>query len=882
MILQVGQRWVADTDSSLGLGMVLEFDRRKLTLEFPATGETRVYGRGDAPLTRVVFSVGDTIETLSGQSYEVEQVEQVNDLSIYLTKEGEAVVETQLSPTIELRHPQKRLLANQLDKPYWFDFRCDLSEGYQRWYQSNTIGLLGARIMLTPHQLYVAAQATSQLPVRVLLADEVGLGKTIEAGLILHRLMLQQQAQRVLIIVPEALQVQWFVELLRRFNIKANLYDKELVVEDTNVLIVSHSALTPDVDVVNEVWDCVIIDEAHHFSVDDGSDQSESIQVLAMNCEHLLLLSATPERMGMEEHFHRLKLIDSSRFSDFKTYKKQLAHYSELANKLSSIEVDAPLTQDVQAYLSEQFPNEPIDKLDNEAIVSLLLDCYGTGRSVFRNTRQSVQGFPARQLMIHPSVDDMTQKYEWLSHYIQANPGQKTLLITKNIEDVLAIKTWLYQSTGQDCPVFHEQMSLLERDRAAAYFAEDESTAPLLICSEIGGEGRNFQFCHHLICWDLPEHPDVLEQRIGRLDRIGQTDTITLHVCPKAGSGTEEKLAWYHGVLNCIECSNPAAGAIHNQYFEDYLKDKSVAEQAQQAMNALLNELEQGRDKLLEINSCPPQKAEQWVNQVRDDEIAYQPQTIIEQAVDLLNLHYEQLDYHRFSVIPSDQMLLPSLAGIPAEGCEITYHRDTALAREDVQLMTWDHPFLQGLVDLMGQSPMGTASVALFPIKTLPPGKLLVEAAYTLTVQSAHKAEATRYLESASIRVLCYEQANTNLSAMMPRDSLSSVIEPARKDICHTIVRDYRPKIESLIKQSLGHAENEQASIISTAIKAIERDHQMALARLTALERRNSQSLDTDKQSIDDHYQQLIDSLSTACQPVLTAVRVLVTYQPEF
>ena len=93
-----------------------------------------------------------------------------------------------------------------------------------------------------------------------------------------------------------------------------------------------------------------------------------------------------------------------------------------------------------------------------------------------------------------------------------------------------AWKSYLQLKVGIRCAAFYEGLSIIERDRAAAYFADTEGGAQVLVCSEIGSEGRNFQFAHHLVLFDLPLNPDLLEQRIGRLDRIGQTEIINIHV----------------------------------------------------------------------------------------------------------------------------------------------------------------------------------------------------------------------------------------------------------------------------------------------------------------------------------------------------------------
>src|SRR5690606_14407009 len=102
------------------------------------------------------------------------------------------------------------------------------------------------------------------------------------------------------------------------------------------------------------------------------------------------------------------------------------------------------------------------------------------------------------------------------------------------------------------------QMRLLERDRAAAFFADHETGSQALICSEIGSEGRNFQFVHHLVLFDLPFNPDLLEQRIGRLDRIGQTEIIRIYAPCLQNSAQAVMLHWYHDGLNALEKICPA------------------------------------------------------------------------------------------------------------------------------------------------------------------------------------------------------------------------------------------------------------------------------------------------------------------------------------
>jgi ATP-dependent helicase HepA len=126
----------------------------------------------------------------------------------------------------------------------------------------------------------------------------------------------------------------------------------------------------------------------------------------------------------------------------------------------------------------------------------------------------------------------------------------KILLICTTKEKVLALEAAI-SKIKLNVGVFHEDLSLVQRDRNAAWFADNENTQ-ILLCSEIGSEGRNFQFAHHLILFDVPFHPELLEQRIGRLDRIGQKNDINIHIPYILGSPQNLLVRWFHEGLNAF------------------------------------------------------------------------------------------------------------------------------------------------------------------------------------------------------------------------------------------------------------------------------------------------------------------------------------------
>ena len=223
---RAGQRWVSDSEPELGLGIVLRAEFGRVELFFPAANGHRQYALKSAPLRRVQFLSGDRIKLHDGASLLVESSEECDGLLVYRA-EGREVKEAELSDTISFSTPEARLMAGQVDDLHTFDLRAEALSRRCRMRKSAVRGFTGGRVDLIPHQMFIAAEVASRLAPRVLLADEVGLGKTIEAGLILHRLHLTGRADRVLVLVPEPLIHQWFIELLRRFNLLFSIFDEE-------------------------------------------------------------------------------------------------------------------------------------------------------------------------------------------------------------------------------------------------------------------------------------------------------------------------------------------------------------------------------------------------------------------------------------------------------------------------------------------------------------------------------------------------------------------------------------------------------------------------------------------------------------------------------
>ncbi|MFI0459656.1 MAG: RNA polymerase-associated protein RapA, partial [Candidatus Thiodiazotropha endolucinida] len=631
-----GQRWISDSESELGLGSVVECQGRTVSIHFPAVGETRVYARQGAPLTRVAFSVGDRVESRDGDTLLVSRVIEKNGCLNYLgedqTGRQSTLAEADLNDSLRIDQPQQRLSTGQIDPPHWFNLRYHTLRRFGRHLQSPILGLGGPRIDLIPHQLYIAHEVANRPNPRVLLADEVGLGKTIEACLILHHQLMTGRTSRALILVPDPLVHQWLVELLRRFNLKFRIFDEETcqAIQDSGqadnpfhaeqLVLCSLDLFHHNTQRLSQAleggWDMLIVDEAHHltWSADDPSAEYLLVEALALKTPGVLLLTATPEQLGRAGHFARLRLLDPDRYYDLQAFQEEEHHYQPVAEAVEQLLRHNRITKAAASQLwdildeSEQQPlltlleENDIDEAQRdtarETLISMLLDRHGTGRVLFRNTRAGVSGFPKRELHNyplplpveyegagtecdvpaelsltperlyadrgHPAWWLVDPRVAWVTEQLKQHVSRKYLLICAHAETAIELQEAIRVQTGIGAALFHEGMSIIERDRSAAWFADPEG-ARLMICSEIGSEGRNFQFAHHLILFDLPLDPDLLEQRIGRLDRIGQKETVRIHL-PYLEPGPQSILLhWYRDGLDAFSHPVPGAHELYKQ-----------------------------------------------------------------------------------------------------------------------------------------------------------------------------------------------------------------------------------------------------------------------------------------------------------------------------
>lgn len=945
----IGQRWVSNSEAELGLGIIKSSSGRRVEVLFPAVGEQRTYAADNAPLSRVIYPIGDKVNTNENRSFTISERHDFNGCIVYQGIDDAdvevSIHEMDLDSHVQFSQPQDRLFAGQIDKNSQFELRIETLAHQHRLQQSTVFGLMGARVQLLPHQMYIASQVANRFAPRVLLADEVGLGKTIEAGLILHQQIITGRTNRALIVVPDSLLHQWLVEMLRRFNLQFTIIDEERHAaiieadegnpfESAQLVLCSLSLLTENADIYADVlqaeWDLMIVDEAHHLQWNEtqASPKYLAIEGLARQVAGLLLLTATPEQLGIESHFARLRLLDPDRYHNLQQFKQEEANYQPVSvlveqlladNAAELVQTDKNTRNVVINYLGQSMLDELQHtsnfKQTQQKAINDLLDHHGTGRILFRNTRDVVSGFPDRLLQAYPlsapqefvvnSQDDILNAIQaernlgeywleidprvaWLSEWLKQHRKQKVLVICAQADTAQQLETYLRVRQGCRSSVFHEGLSLVNRDRAAAYFADEEDGAQVLICSEIGSEGRNFQFSHHLVLFDLPLNPDLLEQRIGRLDRIGQRHNINIHVPYYQHTAQQVLFNWYHLGMNAFERVFPAGSIIYQATAQQLLSclvapnnevlQQHLIQQTQELTQQTLVKLQQGRDKLLELNSCNVKAADEIVAELEQASQTRELANYMDAIFDEFGV--EQMSHSADSIIiePGTHMLHHQFPALSEDGITATFKRHRALAREDMAFLTWEHPMVLGAMDMVINGDFGNSAFCTLQDDNLPAGTLLLEAIFRLHCTAPRALQADRYLNHCYVRIVTDEKGR-DFNALYDVATFNTQAGRIPKQTAQELVRRAREKIAILIENAKVLSQPKQKNIIADAITTMTHQLDAERQRLEMLAKINpnirQQEIDHMIQS-----QQLLTGYLQSSKLTLDAVRVAIVTEP--
>ena len=426
------------------------------------------------------------------------------------------------------------------------------------------------------YQLQAARSALRRMRGRAILADEVGLGKTIEAGLILAELRLRGLADRTLVITPAGLVAQWQEELERKFGLPTTIPGQDV---DRGVLVASLAAARRDPlksQLTADPWDLIIVDEAHRVR----APRSASGQLIRqLRSRYLLLLTATPVENRLQDLYEMVSLVapgllgTATQFraahgtAPLTTPGKEPRNTAALRKQTAEVmirhrrsEVSVLLPQ----RLAETIRVEP-SGAERQWYADLTARVRAEGRTTtsaqrlaLRSVAKLAGSSPAAAAPTLAKIgwDDLARRgslltapakvavlLDRLGRFTQA--GQKVLVFT-------AFRQTLELLTDRvpGAAVYHGSLPRAEKERVIATFRDE---AQVLLSTESAGEGRNLQFCHVMVNMDLPWNPMQIEQRLGRLHRVGQEHDVLLTNLVASGTIEEQVLHVLEAKINLFE-----------------------------------------------------------------------------------------------------------------------------------------------------------------------------------------------------------------------------------------------------------------------------------------------------------------------------------------
>ncbi|WP_017755753.1 DEAD/DEAH box helicase [Calidifontibacillus oryziterrae] len=454
---------------------------------------------------------------------------------------------------------------------------------------SNFEGLLAPKYLphLTPlpHQIKAAQTVLEQMNGKAILADEVGLGKTIEAGLILKEYLVRGLVKKVLILVPASLVSQWETELNKKFFIPAIAHNKKSYIwEQCDIVITSIDTAkrNPHRDIIyKQDYDMVIIDEAHKLK-NNKTKNYEFVQNLKK--KFCLLLTATPIQNKVEEIFNLVSLLkpghlgNHTNFTEVFSAKERTVenneYLKELINKVmirnrrtdTNVEWTKRNIKSITIELSREEKElyDSVIALKNDHTVNKNLFSLITLQREICSSREAAYVTLKNMLQKEETTNRMVEIIQELMRKIELVPknskAEKALEVIQQINDKVIIFTeyratqlylqWFLQQHGITSVPFRGGFKRSKKDWMKELF---KNQAQVLIATEAGGEGINLQFCNHIINYDLPWNPMRIEQRIGRIHRLGQERDVHIYNFATKGTVEEHILQLLYEKINLFE-----------------------------------------------------------------------------------------------------------------------------------------------------------------------------------------------------------------------------------------------------------------------------------------------------------------------------------------
>jgi len=745
------RRVVHRFNPELGIGRVIAVHPRSIEVEFRDSGEVLRLSRSSDVLEPVELAAGSRARVEA--TGETVFVAEILDSGRARLEDGREVDVDALWPDPEGRSLVDRLAEGDVDRLEDFALRFDATH-LQHIREAEGMGsFLGGRIRLFPHQLHVAARATGTDPVRWLLADEVGLGKTVEACLVLNHLVRTGRADRVLVIAPATLTVQWLGELWRKYHQVFVLLDRDRL-DDVRRdygdgfnpfdaypraivgmdFLLDHPRLTEAA--VASTPDALVVDEAHHLRRapgHPGNPDYRAVAPIAAAARHCLLLTATPLEDDAQGFFRLLQLLRPDELPEDEDFEERLREGRPLppctsATRRSDIgglppRVGRPIEiddadgwsalADLERELLAAPATNPLEVRRKSDRLRRAL-AHGDALAAALDRRERAGGalgdLAARAASLDPRV-------AWLAEAARRwrDRGDKTLVFVAHRESQEALRSALSRLAQVRVGVFHEDLSPARRDIEVAQFRTNAGPS-ILISTECGGEGRNFEFCTRLVLFDLPWDPMVVEQRIGRLDRIGRTEPVEIRwFRPPGGLGRTvadllERLGLFREPLGGLERElalvQPALEAAIADGRADL--DATVVDAILATTGAARDRVREAAYRALHHDPYAPEKAEALLARVPPD-LEEMTEEVLLEALARLGLHVErQRGVATFSVEFGNRAVVENLPGVPGGSHFLgTFDREEAVGDEAIDFFASGHPLVEGVLAHLEDSPRG-------------------------------------------------------------------------------------------------------------------------------------------------------------------------------
>ena len=982
-----GMKIVHRAQSAWGVGHVLAVsdDPPRLSAEFPGRpGGPVIVSSRDGALVRYKFAPNSAARLADGTLCRVLRglPGSTSDLYRYTVEtEGKKKPairsEADLRATAPREGPAEQLASGRWGGPEDFQLRSEAVRlDLER--RADALGaLFASRVYVKPHQVSVAHQVLSAPQPRFVLADEVGLGKTIEAGLVLSALLHAGLVKRCLVVAPSHLTVQWLAELFHKFNLLFTLMDPERAKDDREAADAEaedqagepwdrHSLVITSLEWLSRSqqesdhaaaasWDLVVIDEAHHLR---GERAYQVAEALARRTWGLLLLTATPLQLDPAEYHALLRLVDPAPAATEAELRARLARQGDL-----SAEVRALLAGDAKAAarIAALFPDdEELGKLKGPALLAHLAESYGLSARLLRNRRAIVGGFTKRSLTridvklspeeksleedvraalplaklpsgavlaallrrlgsspaalaagLAASDDAQLRKLSERAAALtqdaklaafralldELGPAEKVLVFAETRETIEYLRAALAKqrvahsgpqggdyaaSSGLEALAYVGDLTPAERDKLVARFRDPEGPR-ILLCTELGGEGRNFQHCHVLVNYDLAWSPSAIEQRIGRIDRIGQSREVRIYCFRTEGTLAArvlevmdegvgvftEPVGGLDPVLESVEAdllelASGGAGPRSHRESGDHWARKTAEIRAR--VSAARAEVARAHDPLLDLRSCDLSAVRALADRgARRLGARVPPGADAAAALGAVATHLEKrleavtIEAARrvglavdleVDVLPGEvsfhvgpELKVDALAGFDLEQDRIvlgSFQREVAVRHEEHDSFATGHPLVEALFGWLRDGELGRATVSRAHVRGSQGAALdarylvaLPEPADLAQGARVPSRRAARHLEEMQLRVVVRLDGR---GGALVEDGLGVQLDSARQDAVPAPEGGppgaFVQAVELALRTAAGEAQLRLARLVTQAKEGVAEEKESARKRL--------------------------------------------------